>query len=85
MSSSKSSTDCDVVGARLKQAREARRLTVAELARAAGLHATEIEMAELGTRTVVDDDKAKALAVVLRCSADWLCGRRDDPGAAESP
>jgi transcriptional regulator with XRE-family HTH domain len=73
----------DVFQERLRAARELRGLNQTELAAKAKLPSSSIAHFEGGARKP-SFDNLKRLASVLEVSTDYLLGRTDDPGIAQS-
>lgn len=76
---SESSRPSDAFPARLKEARELRGVSQAELAARAGLQASAVSHFETGGRKP-SFDNLRRLAQALEVTTDYLLGRANEPG-----
>jgi transcriptional regulator with XRE-family HTH domain len=67
------------LGARLKQRREQLGLSQVEVAELAGMRQNMISRLECGDTPNPSTETIKRLALVLKCSIDWLVGLYDAP------
>lgn len=74
-----------VFGRRLRQARDLRGMTQAELAEKSRVSAVMISHFETGTRPSASADNLVKLSNALEVSIDYLLGRTDDPVPCSGP
>lgn len=77
-SSSTDSADQQVIGRRLREAREVLGLTQEQAAAALGVQRTSVTSMEQGKRNVSAAELAR-LSSIYRRSVDWLLGREESP------